>query len=123
MKRRTVYKWVDRFKEGQESVDDNAPEGCPSMSRVGENIQCVHDLVMSDHRITTRTITDKLGISKGSVQTILKEDLNMWKLCAKIIPKVLTQEQKERCVACCQDWMENAEGSNFLQRVITGDES
>jgi hypothetical protein len=26
-------------------------------------------------------ITDKLGISKGSVQTILKEDLNMWKLC------------------------------------------
>jgi hypothetical protein len=36
----------------------------------------------------------QLGISKGSVQTILKEDLNMWKLCAKIIPKVLTQEQK-----------------------------
>jgi transposase len=24
MKRRTVYKWVDRFKEGRESVDDNA---------------------------------------------------------------------------------------------------
>jgi hypothetical protein len=57
------------------------------------------------------------------VQTILKEDLNMWKLCAKIIPKVLTQEQKWWCVACCQDWMENEEGSNFLQRVITGDES
>jgi hypothetical protein len=53
------------------------------MSRVGENIQHVHDLVLSDHRITTTVITDKLGISEGSVQTILKEDLNMLKLCAK----------------------------------------
>jgi transposase len=94
IKHRTVYKWVDRFKEGRESVDDNTREGRPSMSRVGENIQHVHNLVMSDHRITTRIITDKLGISKGSVQTILKEDLNMWKLCAKIVLKVLTQEQK-----------------------------
>jgi hypothetical protein len=24
MKRRTVYKWVDRFKEGWESIDNNA---------------------------------------------------------------------------------------------------
>jgi hypothetical protein len=56
---------------------------------------------MSDHCITTRIITDKLGYSKDSVQTILKEDLNMRKLCAKIVLKVLTHEQKH--VACCQD--------------------
>jgi hypothetical protein len=41
----------------------------------------------------------------------------------KIVPKVLTQEQKRRRVACCQDLMENEESSNFLQRVITGEES
>jgi hypothetical protein len=68
-----LYKWVDWFKEGQESVDNNVREGCPSTSRIGENIQRVHDLVMSDRRITTRIITDKLGISKGSVQTIQKK--------------------------------------------------
>jgi hypothetical protein len=72
MKRRTVYKWVDWFKEGWESTDDNRREGRPSTSRIHENTQCVHDLVMSDRRISTRIITDKLGISKGSVQTILK---------------------------------------------------
>jgi hypothetical protein len=85
MKHRTVYKWVDWFKEGQESIDDNAQEGHPSTSRAGENIQRVDDLVMSDRHITTRIITDKLGITNGSVQTILKEDLNMRKLCAKIV--------------------------------------
>jgi hypothetical protein len=94
MKLKIVYKRVDRFKEGRESISDNGREGHPATSRVGENIQRVHDLVMSDHRITTRIITDKLVISKGSVQTNLKEDLNMWKLCVKIVQKVLTQEQK-----------------------------
>jgi C4-type Zn-finger protein len=96
MKLRTVYTWVDRLQEGWESVDDNAQEGCPSTSRVGENIQRVQDLVMSDRSTTTRIITDKLGISKASVQTILKEDLNMRKLCAKIVPEVLAQEQMPR---------------------------
>jgi len=37
-------------------------------------------------------IPEKFGISNGSIQTILKEDLNFWKLCAKIVPKVLTDE-------------------------------
>jgi hypothetical protein len=118
-----VYKWVDWFKEGRESVDDNVRVGRPSTSRVGENIQCVHYLVKSDRRITTRMITDKLGIGKGSVQTILKEDFNVRKLSAKIVPRILTQEQKQRHVACYQDWMQNEEGSSFLQKVINGDES
>ncbi|KAG5308813.1 SETMR methyltransferase, partial [Acromyrmex insinuator] len=110
MKRRTMYKWVDS------RVDDDARAGHPSTSRVDENIQRVHDLVKADRRITT-------GISNGSVQTILKENLNMWKLCAKIVPKVLPDEQKQRRVDCCNDWIENAQDSNFLKRVITGDES
>jgi transposase len=80
MKCRTVYKWMDQFKEGRESVDDTAREGQPSTSRVGKNIQHAHNLVISDHRITTRIVTDKLGISKDSVQTILKEDLNVYDL-------------------------------------------
>jgi hypothetical protein len=41
MKRRNVYKWMDRFKEGRESVDDEARAGHPSTSRVDENIQRV----------------------------------------------------------------------------------
>jgi hypothetical protein len=88
---------VDQFKEGRESVDDNVRDGCPSMSSVGENIQHVHDLVMSDRRINTRIITDMLRISKGSVQTIFKEDLNMEKLCANIVPESFNSGAKTTC--------------------------
>jgi transposase len=38
IKCRTVYKWVNQFKEGWESVNDNVQEGRPSTSRVGDNI-------------------------------------------------------------------------------------
>ena len=81
--------------QGRENVDDNARAGRPSTSRVDENIRA-YDLVKADRRITTIMIAEKLGISNGSVQTFLKEDMNMRKLCAKIVPKVLTDEQKQR---------------------------
>jgi transposase len=123
MKRRTVYKWVDRFKEGRESVDDDARAGRPSTSRVDKIIQRVYDLVKADRRITTRMIAEKLGISDSSVQTILKEYLNMRKLCVKIVRKVLTDEQKQGRVDCCNDWIESVQDPHFHERVITGDEA
>jgi hypothetical protein len=123
LKRGTVYKWVDWFKEGRESVDDDARAGRPSTSRADEKIQRVYSLVKADRRITTRIIAEKLRISKGSVQTILKEDMNMQKLCAKIVPKVLTDEQKQGRVDCCNDWLESAQDPHFRERVITGDKA
>jgi len=64
MKRRTVYKWVDRFKEKRESIDDDAR--ARRLSCVDENIQRVHDLVKIDRRITTRMVAEKLGISNDN---------------------------------------------------------
>jgi predicted transcriptional regulator len=48
-------------------------------------------------------IAEKLGISNSSVQTILKEELNMGRLCSKIVSKVLTDEHTQGCVDCCND--------------------
>ena len=68
MKHRTVYKWVDRFQGGKEEHRwRGAQVGRPSTSRINENIQCIHDLVKADHRIITRMIAEKLGISNDSI--------------------------------------------------------
>jgi hypothetical protein len=56
------------------------------------------------------------------VQTILKEDFKHAEVVCKNRYKSFDSGAKTH-VACCQDGMENEEGSNFLQRVITGDES
>jgi hypothetical protein len=60
--------------------------------------------MLSDHRMTVQMIADELQIGKTSVYSILTEDLQMRKICAKIVPKQLTPEQKLRRKQCCIDW-------------------
>jgi len=38
MKKTAVYKWVKRFSEGKESVNDEERSGWPATSRTEENI-------------------------------------------------------------------------------------
>ena len=45
----------------------------------------------------------------------------MRKLCAKMVPKELTEEQKQRKVTICQDLLERQD--DILGHVITGDET
>ena len=43
------------------------------------------------------------------------------KVCAKMVPKELTEEQKQRRVIICQDLLESQD--DILDRVNTGDET
>jgi len=40
-------------------------------------------------------MANALGISYGSVQNILKDDLGMLRVCAKFVPRILTEDQRE----------------------------
>jgi hypothetical protein len=87
------------------------------------NIDRMHSLVLSDHRTTVQMTADELQIRKTSVYTILTEDLEIRKICAKTVPKLLTSEKKLRRKQYCIDWKALEERDAFLERVITGDES
>ena len=48
----------------------------------------------------------------------------MCKVCAKMVPKLLSEDQKQQRVTVCQDIIERLEDDpDLLGRVITGDES
>ena len=42
------------------------------------------------------TISAQFDVSVGTVHTIISEELKMWKICAKFVPRVLREDQKER---------------------------
>jgi len=98
MKKTAVYKWVKRFSEGRESVTDEERSGRPATSRTEENIANVLQIVCANRRLTVRSIAEQVNIDKETVRKILTEDLGMRKLCAKMVPKELTEEQKQRRV-------------------------
>jgi len=99
MKKTAVYKWVKRFTEGRESVTDEERSGRPATSRTEENIAKVRQIVRENHRqLTDRSRVEHVNIDRETVRKILTEDLDMRKVSAKIVPKELTEEQKQRRV-------------------------
>ena len=53
-------------------------------------------MVLADCRLKVRELADMVGISKSAVHRILTENLDMRKLCARQMPRLLTMEQKQR---------------------------
>jgi len=121
MKKTSVYKWVKRFSEGRESVTDEERSGRPAASRTEENIAKIRQIVRENRRLTVRSITEQVNIDRVTVREILTENLNMRKVCAKMVPKELTKEQKQKRVTICQDLLERQD--DILGRVVTGDET
>lgn len=96
LKEPTVNKWLKRFREGREDVKDDQRSGRPSTSSSEENVERIRGCVLKDRRLTVRMIAEELSIPKTIVHEILTEKLEMKKWCAKIVPKLLTPEQKAR---------------------------
>jgi len=98
MKKTAVYNWVKRFSEGRESVTDEERSGRPAISRTEENIANVRQIVRENRRLTVRSIAEQVNIDRETVRNILTEDLDMRNVCAEMVPKDLTEEQKQRRV-------------------------
>lgn len=65
-------------------------------------------------------IAEELSIPKAIVNEMLTQKLDMKKLWSKILPKLLTSEQKVTRVDWCDDSLELEEKGVFRNRVITG---
>ena len=105
-------------------MEDEPHAGRPLNSKTDDNVERVRSLVRSDSRLTLRVIGSELNLNRFTVHQILTQDLDMRKLCAKMIPKNLTTEQKANRRDVCLDLLESLEREpEFFSRVITGDES
>ncbi len=71
-----------------------------------------------------RDVATSTKISKSSVHTSLQQELNMQKVCLKMVPKVLTPEQKLTRVFMAETLPNDLESNDsLLSRIITGNES
>jgi histone-lysine N-methyltransferase SETMAR len=121
----TVVKWCAEFKRGRASCEDADRSGRPSTSVSEETIGKVRDLVMNDRRLTVRCISESVGISYGSIHSILTDHLKLRKVSARWVPRMLTDEQKasrlRTSTALLEQFRQNPE--DFLSRFITMDET
>ncbi|XP_050527794.1 protein GVQW3-like [Daktulosphaira vitifoliae] len=124
LSRTQVFEWHKNFRDGREDVHDEQRIGRPVSTHTDANVKKVRDVLNNDRRLSIRMIADEVGIDKMTVHNIITNDLGMRKICAKLVPKVLTDEQKERRVAVASEMIDRLQTeSEILDRVISGDES
>ena len=121
----TVHNWVRRFKAGQESLEDDPDVGRPKTAVTDESINLVEKIVLSDRRLKVKEIAEKSGLSYGTVFTILHDHLNMKKISARWVPKLLSAVQQKQRRETCELFLQlhGANKEDFLNRVVTGDET
>jgi len=71
-----------------------------------------------------QAVAEEVSLDRESVRRILREELNMRKVCAKMVPKLLSDEQKERHKELCLDLLHHIENEpDSLNLIITCDET
>jgi len=68
---KTVYKWLEGFRNGCESVEDEKRSGLPPTSKTQENVERVSEMIRSNRRVPKREISEYQSVSYESVQNIL----------------------------------------------------
>ena len=121
----TVKKWAAEFKRGRESVGDDGRPGRLKDASPDENVNLLHTLVMCDKRRDLQSIASEVGISFGSVQSILTKILGVSKIAARWVQRMLTNDQKRTRFDFSRYLLSRYEddSGNFIERVVTQDET
>ena len=82
-------------------------------------------MVLDYRRMKVREISETIDISKERIGYILHEELDMKKLCARWVPRLLTADQKRiRMKVSEQCWERfNRNKTDFVHRFIIMDET
>ena len=124
MNRASVFEWHKRFKEDRESLMDDERCGRSKDVRAPELIGQIKNFIDKDRRVSIETISAQFDVSVRTVHTIIREGLKMQKICAKFVPRLLREDQKE---VRCHDSREMVKLINsdlaVLDALVTSDEN
>ena len=83
----------------------------------------VREVILEDRRQTIHDVCNHVGLSYGSCQRILADELNLRRIAAKFVPRLLNNDQQDHRVQVCTSLQKAVRHDpNFLCRVITSDE-
>jgi hypothetical protein len=115
-----TYEWFKHFKKERKSVDDDERSGRPSTGTTTENMAEMREAVLEDRMRTIHDVCDIVKLSYGTCQQILLQELNMRRIAVKFVPRLPSNDQKERRVTVCSELKEQTENDpNFISTIIT----
>ncbi|GFV52278.1 histone-lysine N-methyltransferase SETMAR [Trichonephila clavipes] len=120
-----VRKWVRAFKDGRKNVHDEPRSVRPSL--ITDDLDnAVVEKIREDRLFTISTLALEFpNVGRTTLHKVVSEKLKFRKLCARWVPRLLTEEHKLKRMACALDFLDqyHKEGDQFLERIVIGDET
>ena len=113
----TIYRYVARYKEGDYSFEDEPKSGRPREL----DLDKLREIVEDDPYLTTRDMETLLDVDWSTVARGLKTIGKKAKL-GRWVPHALSDFDKDRRVDAALNLLTYHRTTNWLDRVITGDE-
>ena len=120
-----ISKWKRCFKDGRESTEDDKHTGRPVTITTEKKVVEIQEFIFEDRRVTVETVARHFDISYGTAQDIMTNKLGMRRVSVRWVPRLLLPDQMGQRVKRCHEYCQryNDEGENFLNRIITCDET
>lgn len=111
------YRWYERFRNGNRSLEDNPKSGRPSLV----DNQILRQLVESDPRKSCEELAHKMSVDRETIRDHLHQigksfRAGIW------MPYKLSENQKSLRITLCNSNLIRNEKNPFLKQIITSDE-
>ncbi|XP_014777749.1 uncharacterized protein LOC106874510 [Octopus bimaculoides] len=88
--------WFLCFRNGHSSLDDQPGSGRPLISQMNEDnedITKIYELILEDRHLPTDKLVGLSDVSWSSYQRMLSEELQMKRVAAKFVTRLLTRSK------------------------------
>ena len=121
----TIFRWHRECQRGRKSIEDDKHTGRIPNSATSENIERVRHFLRDERKVSITTISTNLNLSRTAIFTILHDHLHYRKLCARWVPRILTDVQKLVRHDLSRQLLDkyNEDPRDFERRLITCDET
>uniref|UniRef100_A0A915DPD1 Mos1 transposase HTH domain-containing protein n=1 Tax=Ditylenchus dipsaci TaxID=166011 RepID=A0A915DPD1_9BILA len=115
---RSLYRWYERFSNGDNSLNDEDRSGRP----ISFNDEQLRELVEENHRLTTRELAEQMNVASN--KTIanhlhllgFKSKFGVW------VPHKLTKKNIKKRLKICDELLKKHKDGVFLDSIVTDDE-
>jgi hypothetical protein len=98
LSQRRVFSWAKSFRERRDRSENEPHARRPRTPVNPGNVLKIGELMRANRRITVLELSQEVGISVGSAEEILHNELKVSKVSAMWVPRLLSPEHKQRCL-------------------------
>ena len=90
----TIVRWAASFKAGESNLEDETRSGRPITQTIKANIELVESLFSKNPRISYSYLYEQTFLSRGTLNRIIKDILELTKRSSRWVPHDLTLKNK-----------------------------